>query len=49
MTGLIRVHEEGWTGFSQGWQACYEGFQFIAIFKLDMAVMATVPVLTSGT
>ena len=24
--GLIRVKEEGWTGFSDGWQGCSEGF-----------------------
>ena len=24
--GLIRVKEEGWTGFSKGWQGCSEGF-----------------------
>ena len=23
--GLIRVKEEGWTGFSEGWQGCSEG------------------------
>ena len=26
MTGLIQVKEEGWTGFSKGWQRCSEGF-----------------------
>ena len=25
MIGLIRVKEEGWTGFSEGWQGCSEG------------------------
>ena len=25
-TGLIRVKEEGWTGFSDGWQGCSKGF-----------------------
>ena len=25
-TGLIRVKEEGWTGFSEGWQGCSKGF-----------------------
>ena len=24
--GLIQVKEERWTGFSEGWQGCYEGF-----------------------
>ena len=24
--GLIRVKEEGWTGFSKSWQGCSEGF-----------------------
>ena len=24
--GLIRIKEEGWTGFSEGWQGCSEGF-----------------------
>ena len=24
--GLIQVKEEGWTGFSKGWQGCSEGF-----------------------
>ena len=24
--GLIQVREEGWTGFSKGWQGCSEGF-----------------------
>ena len=24
--GLIQVKEEGWTGFSEGWQGCSEGF-----------------------
>ena len=24
--GLIRVKEEGWTGFSEGWQVSSEGF-----------------------
>ena len=24
--GLIQVEEEGWTGFSKGWQGCSEGF-----------------------
>ena len=23
---LIQVKEEGWTGFSDGWQGCSEGF-----------------------
>ena len=23
--GLIRIKEEGWTGFSEGWQGCSEG------------------------
>ena len=25
-TGLIQVKEERWTGFSEGWQGCSEGF-----------------------
>ena len=25
-TGLIQVKEEGWMGFSDGWQGCSEGF-----------------------
>ena len=24
--GLIQVKEEGWTGFSEGWKGCSEGF-----------------------
>ena len=24
--GLIQVKEEGWTGFSEGWQGCSGGF-----------------------
>ena len=24
--GLIQEKEEGWTGFSNGWQGCSEGF-----------------------
>ena len=26
LNGLIRVKEEGRTGFSEGWQSCSEGF-----------------------
>ena len=26
LIGLIQVKEEGWTGFSDGWQRCSEGF-----------------------
>ena len=32
MIGLIRVKEEGRAGFSEGWQACSEGFQSTCLF-----------------
>ena len=34
-TGLIQVKEEEWTGFSEGWQGCSEGFPEGEAFLLD--------------
>ena len=32
--GLIKVKEEGWTGFSNGWQGCSEGSLYIGYRRL---------------